>query len=132
MMEPVSLILAAIVAGVSAGALDELKDEAKEKAKSLYGKLRGLLGQRFQEAGTANAEGTLADYEQNPETYEKGLSKKLTAAGADQDAAILAAARELLDLVEPAAASTGKYNVNITGSKGVQVGDGNTQTNTFQ
>jgi hypothetical protein len=130
-MEPVSLILAAIVAGVSAGALDELKDEAKEKAKLLYGKLRALLGQRFQEAGTANAEGALADYEEDPETYEKGLSKKLTAAGADQDAVILAAARELLDLVGQSAASSAKFNVNVTRSKGVQVGDGNTQTNTF-
>jgi hypothetical protein len=130
-MEPVTLILTAIAAGVSAGAIDELKDEAKEKAKAVYGKLRGLLTRRFQEAGTPNAEGTLTDYEEDQETYEKGLSKKLTAAGADKDADILAAAQELLDLVGQQANSSGKYNVTISGSKGVQIGDGNHQTNTF-
>ena len=35
-------------------------------------------------------------YEEDPETYGKGLSKKLTVAGADQDADILSAAQALL------------------------------------
>lgn len=130
-MEPITLILSAIAAGLSAGAIDELTDEVKEKAKAVYGKLRSLLSRRFDEADTPNAEGTLADYEEDPETYERGLSKKLTAAGADKDAAILAAAQELLDLVGPQAQNSSKYNVTISGSKGVQIGDGNHQTNTF-
>jgi RIP homotypic interaction motif len=130
-MDPITLILTALVAGASAGALDELKDEAKEKVKAAYGKLRDLVSRRFREAGTSNAEGTLADYEEDPETYEKGLSKKLAAAGADNDADILAAAQALLDFVGQQGPKSGKYNVTITGSKGVQLGDHNTQTNTF-
>jgi hypothetical protein len=130
-MDPITLILTALAAGASAGAIDELKDEAKEKAKAAYGKLRDLVTRRFREAGTPNAEGTLADYEDDPETYEKGLSKKLTAAGADNDTDILAAAEALLDLVGQQSSTAGKYNVTITGSKGVQFGDHNTQTNTF-
>ena len=130
-MDPITLILTALAAGASAGAIDELKDEAKEKVKAAYGKLRDLVSRRFHEAGTSNGEGTLADYAEDPETYEKGLSKKLTAAGADNDANILAAAQALLDLVGQQSPNSGKYNVTVTGSKGVQVGDQNTQTNTF-
>lgn len=130
-MEPITLILAALAAGASAGAVDELKDEVKEKVKALYGKLRQLVSSRFGQAGTPNAEGTLADYEEDPETYEKGLSKKLAAAGADKDGDILAAAQALLDLVGQQGPKSGKYNVTVTGSEGVQVGDRNTQTNTF-
>lgn len=130
-MDAVALILTALAAGASAGAIDQLKDEAKDKSKAVYGKLRDLVTRRFREAGTPNAEGTLTDYENDPETYEKGLSKKLTAAGADQDADILAAAQALVDLLGRQGLKTGKYSVTVTDSKGVQVGDHNTQTNTF-
>jgi hypothetical protein len=130
-MDPITLILSALAAGASAGTLDELQDEVKDKVKAAYGKLRDLLGKRFREAGTPNAEGTLADYEDDPDTYEKGLSKKLTAAGADTDADVLSAAQALLDLAGKQGMKAGKYNVTITGAKGVQVGDHNTQTNTF-
>jgi hypothetical protein len=126
-MDPITLILSALAAGAS----DELQDEAKTLVKAAYGKLRDLLGQRFREAGTPHAEGTLADYEDDPETYEKGLSKKLTAAGADTDDGILSAAQALLELMGKQGLKGGKYNVTITGSQGVQVGDHNTQTNTF-
>jgi RIP homotypic interaction motif len=130
-MDPITLIVSALAAGASAGTVDELQDEVKDRIKAAYGKLRDLLGRRFREAGTPNAEGTLADYEDDPETYQKGLSKKLTAAGADTDAGILSAAQALLDLVGKQGLTAGKYNVAITGAKGVQVGDHNTQTNTF-
>lgn len=130
-MDPITLILTALAAGASAGAVDELTDGIKENVKTAYGKLRGLVSRRFREAATANAEGTLADYEEDPESYEKGLSKKLAAAGADRDADILAAAQALLDLLDELGPKSSKYNVTITGSKGIQVGDHNTQTNTF-
>ena len=130
-MDPITLILTALASGASAGAIDELKDEVKENVKAAYGKLRDLVSRRFGEAGTLNAEGTLADYEEDPGTYEKGLSKKLTVAGADKDADILAAAQALLDLVDEQGPKSSKYNVTITGSKGIQFGDRNTQTNTF-
>jgi hypothetical protein len=36
-----------------------------------------------------------------------------------------------MDLVDQAGARAGQYDVTITGSKGVQVGDGNIQVNRF-
>jgi hypothetical protein len=34
-------------------------------------------------------------------------------------------------LADPTGASAGKYNVNLAGARGVQVGERNTQTNYF-
>jgi RIP homotypic interaction motif len=130
-MDSIALILTALAAGASAGALDTLKDEAKEAAKAAYGKLRGLVGNRFRETGTVNGEAVLAEYEADPESFEKGLGKKLAAAGAGDDEALVAAANALLELLNQQGGKSGKYSVTITGSQGVQVGDHGTQTNTF-
>jgi hypothetical protein len=130
-MDAVTLILTALAAGASAGAIDELKGETKNKAQVAYGKLHDLVVGRFRVAGTPNAEGTLADYEEDPETCGKILAKKLGAASADQDDAILAAAQALVDILGQQGPEADKYDVTITDSKGVQVGDHNTQTNTF-
>jgi hypothetical protein len=130
-MEPITLILAALAAGASAGALDGLKDEAREAVKAAREKLRSLVSKRFREAGTANGEAVLNEYEADPESFEKGLGKKLTEANAGQDVDLLAAAHALLELLNQQGARPSKYNVTVTGSRGVQVGDHGTQTNTF-
>lgn len=130
-MEPITLILTALAAGASAGLLDELKDDVKERVKAAYGKLRNLLSKRFREVGTANGEAVLAEYEADPESFEKGLSKKLTEADAGKDEVLVAAAKALLELLDQQGGKSGKYNVTVTGSHGVQIGDHGTQTNTF-
>jgi hypothetical protein len=128
-MDPITLIVAALAAGASAGAIDALKDNAKEAASAAYGKLLGLVKARFR--GNAKAEGTLEDHQADPETYAAPLAKKLTEAGAAEDAGLVAAAQALMDLVDQAGAKSGKYNVTVKDSKGVYVGDHGTQTNTF-
>ena len=130
-MEPITLILAALAAGATAGVLEGLKGEVKEKAKAGYRKLHDLVSARFRAAGTANGEAVLAEYEADPESFEKGLGRKLAEADAGQDETLLAAAKALLELVDQQGARSGKYNVTVTDSKGVQVGDYGTQTNTF-
>jgi hypothetical protein len=130
-MEPITLILTALAAGASAGALDELKDEAKSKVMAAYVGLRSLVSKRFREAGTANGEAVLAEYEMDPGSFESGLGKKLTEANADQDETVVAAARALLEMLDQQGGKPGKYSVTITDSRGVQIGDHGTQTNTF-
>jgi hypothetical protein len=129
-MDPITLILTALVAGASAGALDELKDEVKEKAKAAHGRLRDLVSKRFRAAGVPNAEAILAEYEGDPESYKSQLAKKLDAADAGKDDALMAAATAVLALLELGGKSS-SYTVTVMDSKGVMVGDGNTQTNTF-
>ena len=128
-MEPISLILTALVAGASAGALDALKDDVREKAKAAYAKLRGLAGQRV--AGNPVAETALAQYQASPKVWEAPLSDELAKAGAAHDAELVAAAQALMELLDQSGSKSGKYNVTIRDSRGVQVGDGNVQFNTF-
>ena len=129
MMEPITLIVTALAAGASAGAIDALRDNTKETAKAAYTKLRGLARKRV--AGRPDGELALQRHEAAPQTWEIVLTEELTAAGAANDAELLAAAMSLMDFIDQAAARSGKYNVTIKNSKGVQVGDGNVQVNRF-
>jgi hypothetical protein len=128
-MEDVTLILTALATGASAGALDVLKDDVKDKAKAVYARLHDLVRQRFR--GNVTAEVILSEYQADPETYTAPLAKKLIEAGAGDDAALVAMAKALMELVDESGARSGKYNVTIKDSKGVQVGDGNVQVNKF-
>jgi|HubBroStandDraft_2_1064218.scaffolds.fasta_scaffold509885_2 hypothetical protein len=129
-MDPITLILTALVAGASMGVMDELKGEVKEKVKAAHARLRDLASKRFRAAGIPNAEAILAEYEADPESYKTPLAKKLGVADAGKDDAIVAAAKAVLELLDQGLESS-MYTVTVTDSKGVVVGDGNTQTNTF-
>lgn len=121
-MEPISLIIAALVAGATKAAGDIAPDA--------YKGLKALIKRKF--AGEPNAEMVLEEHEKDPKTYEAPLKKKLTEAGADKDEEIIKQAQELLKQLEPEESASGKYNVEFQGEvQGVQVGDRNTQTNTF-
>jgi hypothetical protein len=109
--------------------LDALKDDVKDKAKALYVKLHALVKRRLRE--NASAEVILAAHQADPQAYAAPLAKKLAEAGAGSDAELVATARALMELVDQAGARSGKYNVTIKDSKGIQVGDGNIQGNNF-
>jgi hypothetical protein len=115
-VDPVTLIVAALAAGVSAG----MSDTASQAIKDAYAALKGLIRMRF--AGNAKAEETLADYEADPDIYEKPLAKQLKAAGADEDAEIVQAAEQLLRLADAAGVKT-KHRVLVRGGKVGIIGD---------
>ena len=121
-MEPLTLIVAALVAGAAKAASDAVPDA--------YTGLKALIRHKF--AKDPKAEMVLEEHESDPETYEAPLKKKLAETGADQDEEIIQAAQELLKQLNPEAATAGKYQFEFQGEvKGAQVGDHNTQTNTF-
>lgn len=128
-MDPVTLIVTALATGASAGTIEALKDDVRDTVKRTYGKLRGLAKKRI--AGRPDGELALERHESAPQRWESVLAGELTEAGAASDADLVAAAKALMELVDEAGARTGKYNVTITDSKGVQVGDGNIQVNRF-
>jgi hypothetical protein len=128
-VESITLILTALAAGASTGTLDALKDDAKDRARAVYAKLHGLVRHRFR--GNPSAEMVLSEHQTDPETYAAPLAKKLTQAGAGDDAELVATAKALMELIDQPGAKSGKYNVTIKDSKGVQVGDGNFQVNKF-
>ena len=129
-MDPViTLIVTALAAGASAGVIDALKDNAKDAAKAAYARLRGLVHKRV--SGNPGAELALAEHEADPENWAAPLGAKLAQAGAGNDPELVAAAQALMDIIDQAGAKSGKYNVTIKGSRGIQVGDGNVQVNKF-
>jgi len=128
-VEPITLIVTALAAGASSGVIEGLTGTVKENAKAAFAKLHELTRRRFQ--GNTSAEVILSEYQNDPATYEAPLAKKLAGVGAADDTELLAAAKALMELVDQTGASSGKYNVTIKNSKGVQVGDGNTQFNKF-
>lgn len=125
MVEPISLIVGALVAGTATG----LTDTATDAVKDAYADLRDPVRRRF--AGRRVAETVLAEHEKAPQVWQAPLSAELAAVGADTDAQIIAAAQRVMALVDEAGSAAGKYLVDLRGAQGIQVGDHNTQTNTF-
>ena len=124
-MEPITLILTALAAGAGLG----LKDAASSAVTDAYHGLKALVGRRL--ASRPGGELVLARHEESPEVWDKPLAEELTAAGAAQDQDLVTAAQALMRLVDEAGSAAGKYQVLVHGSQGVQVGDHNTQHNTF-
>jgi len=124
-MDPVTLIVTAL----AAGAASALQDGTAAAVKDAYGRLKVLVKKRF--AGRPRGEWVLAEHVADPQTYEKPLAKELSAAGADSDADLVAAAQALMSLVDEVGSRSAKYAVTVRGSQGVQIGDHNTQTNTW-
>ena len=89
-MDPITLIIAALVAGAGKAAGDVAPDA--------YKGLKALIKRKF--AGEPKAEMVLAEHETDPETYDAPLKKKLAEAGVDQDEEIIKAAQNLLDTIK--------------------------------
>jgi hypothetical protein len=124
-MDPISLILAALAAGATAA----VKDTAGEAVKDAYAGLKALVRRRF--GADSKAEAELEALERQPEADPVALRAQLEGAGADHDDEILRVARELLEQLDPDGARAGKYRVNVSGGKGVVVGDNATVTMNF-
>lgn len=116
-MEPVSIIMAALAAGAAAGATEV----ATQAIKDAYEGLKALVLKRLE--GKPAAETALVEYEQDPETWEKPLQKSLVEAGAGLDQALVDAAQQMLQLVQPQQVAQGKYNVQIGTAYGTVIGD---------
>jgi hypothetical protein len=124
-MDPITLIVTAL----AAGAASALQDGTAAAVKDAYARLRALVERRF--AGRPKGELVLAEHEAAPQTWEAPLAVELSAAGAGEDSDLVSAAQALMSLVDEVGARSGKYAVVVRDSQGVQVGDHNTQTNTF-
>lgn len=124
-MDPVTVIVSALAAGSGAAATDMVSAAVKDSYAALQERVRRLF------SGRPAAEEALTGHEADPAAWEARLADALVAAGAAKDGAMLAAARDLLSLVDQGGAPVGGHVVDLRNAKGVQVGDGNTQHNTF-
>jgi hypothetical protein len=105
-MDPTTtLILAALAFGA--------REVSKEAIKDSYKSLKELIQRKF--AGNQAGETALAFYEEDPQAGEGPLKQLLGQIGANSDEEIFKAAQTLITHVNPQQATSGKYNVQITG-----------------
>jgi tetratricopeptide (TPR) repeat protein len=110
-VDPVSLIVAALAAGAAAGG----KDVASSELKNVYNGLTALLVKRFRKhtanqptatpALPADPVAMLEAHETKPDSWKAPLEQALKATGADQDQEILAAAKAILEQADPQGAA---------------------------
>jgi Flp pilus assembly protein TadD len=116
-MDPISVVLTALAAGATAAT----QDMASQAVKDAYAGLKALVKKRFEKR--PHAETALAEYEHDPDTWEKPLQKSLLETRADQDEALVRQAELLLKLVNPQQVAQGKYTVQIGEGHGIVIGD---------
>lgn len=107
-MDPISLILTALVAGTAKAAGDAVPDA--------YKGLKALIQKKF--AGKPEAEMALAKHEEKPEVWKEPLKEALVEAGIDKDEDVLKAAKELWEQLKSEAAAPGTINIG-QGAKGI-------------
>jgi NADH pyrophosphatase NudC (nudix superfamily) len=134
-MEPISMIVGALVAGASAA----LKDTASQVVKDAYQGLKTLLVRYWKSTAEGNeqaketeAKVLLNNLEEDPENFKLPLEKKLAKIMPEPNIALVDQAQQLHKLLDEAGFSAGKYTVTISNSQGVQVGDHNRQNNKFK
>ncbi len=102
------ILLTALTTGAAMG----FKDTATTAVKDAYGALKALVQRKF--AGKQKCETILAEYEADPDTYEKPLKKMIAEEQLDRDQEIIAAAKQMLMLSQQAA--PGQFTVNNQGT----------------
>lgn len=124
-MDPISVIMGALAAGALAGA----QGTATDAVKDAYATLKDIVHHRL--AGRDAGKMALSQHEDRPDQWAPALQAELFEAGIQRDISVVQAAQQLLSLVDPVGGQSGKYSIRMDGAKGVQVGDKNTQHNTF-
>ncbi|MGY6658543.1 hypothetical protein ACXIZN_40940 [Amycolatopsis sp. TRM77291] len=135
MIESVELVVAALAAGAAAGT----GETASTGVKNTYTGVKTLVARALRRTKAVSAEvvelveaDAVTLTEDEPRTAgHRELTAALTAADVGADEELIAAALKVLELTDPDGTHAGKYRVLLNGNKGVQVGDHNTQTNTF-
>ncbi len=107
-MEPISLILGALLTGAAKTTVDLMAHDAYEGLKS-------LIKHKFESQGKSNSATILDKFEQKPEKTKALLEDELTEIGADQDQEIIKQAQKLMAQLNPEAAAEGKFSVQISG-----------------
>ena len=108
-MDPITLIVSAVVAGVGAAA----KDTAGQAVRDAYGGLKTLLKRRL--ARTPGGADALEQAEADGAVDEAAVRAAVAESGAAADEEIAAAAGEVMKAHDPDGFAQGKYTVSIGG-----------------
>ncbi|UOX90352.1 hypothetical protein MUY14_06925 [Amycolatopsis sp. FBCC-B4732] len=135
LIESVELVVAALAGGAATGA----RETASVAVKDAYSGLKALTLRVLRRAGSpppavvkaVETDAVKPIDDEGGAVQRRELVAALSASDAGSDEELVAAALKVLELTDPAGTQSGKYRVLLQDNKGVQVGDHNTQTNTF-
>lgn len=116
-MDPVSLVVAALVAGASAG----LTEVAQTGVTDAYERLKAAVRRHLLDRTAADV--ILAEFDKTPDAYEAPIRLEVDKSGAAKDPRVQELAQALMELLDPAGFDQGKYVVDARGATGVQIGD---------
>ncbi|MFN8464574.1 MAG: hypothetical protein U0X20_03450 [Caldilineaceae bacterium] len=121
MVDPVSIIVGALIAGAAAAT----KDVTGQAIKDAYGGLKKLLVGRF--GGQSNLENAVSQLEAKPDSKNRQgvVQEEIESSTAVNDPEVVRQAQALLDLLRQAGGLTAaQYNAIVTGSGAAAVGPG--------
>lgn len=118
-MDPVTLIVSALLGGLTAG----LTDTATAATKDLYNALKSRLMKKAEK--NEDAQDAIAKVEKQPDSKARQelLKEELGKLELDKDEELLKIAQSLLEALKAAGGNSGKYDVDIQDSQGIVVGD---------
>lgn len=118
-MDPVTLIVTAVVSGLAAGAGTVAQAGIKGMYDLFMGRLRGKV------TGHEDAQAALSGVEKKPDSAgrQTTLKEELEAIGAADDNDLVGLAQDVLRKLDEQGAQAGKYNIQISGGQGFVIGD---------
>jgi primosomal replication protein N len=126
-MDPVSLIVSALLGGLTAG----LTDTAGAVTKDLYEALKARLMKKTE--ANEDARDALTKVEKQPDSKARQelLKEELEKLPLKDDQELLNLAQSLLDALKESGDKAGKYKVDVQNSQGIVIGDNSNVTQNF-
>jgi hypothetical protein len=126
-MDPISLVVAALVAGLTAG----VTDTAKTAINDLYQAFKARLLPKVE--GKEDAQSALVALEKKPDSEGRQLALKeeLTNLQVEKDTELIRLAQTFLEQADQKGAQAGKYVITIQNAQGTVIGDNNTVRQSF-
>lgn len=119
-MDPVSVIITALIAGVTGG----LTQTASQAVKDAYQALKTSIIERLENPD--QVEQLIQKVEEEPLAETRQLENKLSQSRIIDNKEILNMAIKILELTNTRPTEVTKFKVEINNSKGIVTGDGNT------
>jgi hypothetical protein len=119
-MDPVTLVLTALVSGLTSG----LTDSAKETVKNLFLRLSNQLKKKVKTSPEASK--ALEEVIRKPESEGRQLvlKEELEILEVEKDHELISLARSLMEQLDQAGTQTGKYQIAIKHVENLAIGDG--------
>src|SRR6185436_4278147 len=126
-MDPVTLVVSALLGGLTAG----LTDTAKAATKDMYDAFRSRLMKKTEK--NEDAQDAIAKVEKQPDSKARQelLKEELGKLELDKDDELLKLAQSLLEVLKESSSKASKYDVDIQNSQGIVVGDNANVTQNF-